>query len=251
MKIGLIDIETAPHTAYIWGPKNAYISPSNIADPGYTLCWAAKWLGQKTVTFRSRWTHGDKKMIADAYEFLNEADAVIHYNGKKFDIPTLNADFIAAGYPPPDSYAEIDLLLAVRSRFRRYSNKLDEVAKWLGVGAKLQHKGMELWTECMERRRESCRVMKEYNIQDVHLLEDVYNRLLPWIKNHPNYALYVNNDRPTCAKCGSVNVKKNGFEYTKTQKYQRYRCCECQNPMRGRTTVLNAEERSTVLAQVA
>lgn len=249
MKIGIIDIETAPHTVFVWGAKNTWISPKHIVEPGYTLCWAAKWLGKKTVTFRSVWTHGKKKMIEDAYDFLCEADAVIHYNGTKFDMPTLNADFIEAGYPPPDSYKDIDLLKTARQRFRRYSLSLDEVSKWLGLGGKLQHKGMELWSDCMARKRESCSIMKEYNIQDVHLTELAYNRILPWIKTHPNMSLYLDTDRPSCTNCGSGEVVKKGYEYTKTQMYQRYRCKDCGTPMRGRFTQISKEKRHTILVQ--
>ncbi len=34
------------------------------------------------------------------------------------------------------------------------------------------------------------KVMEKYNKQDVLLLEKVYDRLLPWIKSHPNHHLF-------------------------------------------------------------
>ncbi|NIV35232.1 MAG: hypothetical protein GWN58_38990, partial [Anaerolineae bacterium] len=48
-------------------------------------------------------------MLEGAWELLDEADAVVHYNGKKFDIPTLNREFVKYGFTPPSPYKQIDL----------------------------------------------------------------------------------------------------------------------------------------------
>lgn len=250
MKKLLIDIETAPHKAFIWGPKNAYISPKNIAEPGFTLCFAAKWVGQKPVTFKSVQDHGAEEMTETAWQMLHEADAVIHYNGTKFDIPTLNADFLEHGLTPPSNYHEIDLLRTVRQRFRRYSNRLDEIARWLDIGAKVQHKGLPLWVDCMGGCEKAWKIMKRYNKQDVYLLEDVYERLLPWIKTHPNHALYVDSDRPTCPRCGSQHIHKRGLEHTRTQSYQKFVCKDCHSWSRERMTAIEPRRRHTILTAV-
>jgi hypothetical protein len=76
--------------------------------------------------------------------------------------------------------------------------------------------------------------MKKYNIQDVRLLEKLYKRLLPWIKNHPNQGVY-SGTKGVCKVCSSKSLKKNGFEYTGVGKYQRYRCNSCGAPNRGPT----------------
>ncbi len=44
-KILLLDIETAPHRVFAWGLWGQDIHLDQIEEPGYTLCWAAKWLG--------------------------------------------------------------------------------------------------------------------------------------------------------------------------------------------------------------
>ena len=101
MKILLLDIETAPHRVFSWGIWNQDINPSNIIEQGYTVCWAAKWYGKKQVMFDSIHRSKRKEMIRGIYDLLEEADAVIHYNGTKFDIPTLNHEFLFDGLPPP------------------------------------------------------------------------------------------------------------------------------------------------------
>jgi len=250
MKILEIDIETAPHSAYIWSCFTKYISPDHIEVPGYTLCFAARWKGDNKVMFHSIWTDGFEGMLDAAWQLLNEADAVIHYNGKKFDVKILNGEFLVQEWTPPAPYAQIDLLPVVRRNFRFPSNKLDYVCKRLGLGAKVHHRGMELWTEVMEGDKKSCKEMMEYNIQDVHLLTPLYERLLPWITEHPNYGMFSDSDRPVCTNCGSENLHKEGTRATKTQLYQRYQCQDCGTWLQDRMTCLDPAKRRNILKQI-
>jgi DNA polymerase elongation subunit (family B) len=249
MRILHLDIETAPNIAYVWSLFSDYVSIDRLVEPGYTLCWSAKWQGEKDIMFSSVHHDGMQAMIGRIHSLLDEADAVVHYNGQKFDIPTLNREFINNDFTPPMPYHQIDLYRVVRKRFRYASNKLDFVAQQLGLGGKTKHKGMELWSECMAGNEEAWATMEEYNKRDVEILEDLYNKLLPWIQNHPNHALYMDTTRPTCTNCGSDKVIKKGVETTKTGQYQRYRCTSCGTPLRGRYTMVTKEKREHVLSQ--
>jgi DNA polymerase elongation subunit (family B) len=247
MKILYLDIETSPHKVYAWGlwDQNVYID--QIVEAGRTLCWAAKWYGKDKIMFNSVYQQKNKHdMIKEIHVLLEEADAVVHYNGKKFDIPVLNKEFILAGLNPPSSYKEIDLLRVAKERFKFASNKLDYVAQILGIGAKLNHKGMELWKGCMENDPKSWRVMEQYNKQDVRLLEKLYKKVLPWIIGHPNHGLYVE-DRPVCRNCGCKKIIKKGFEFTQVGKYQRFRCTGCGASLRGATLLNSIQERRELL----
>jgi len=225
MKILLLDIESAPNTAYVWGLFKQNISISQIVDSSKMLCWAAKWLGEEDVMFSS-FLGGHKKMLKKIHKLLDQADAVVHYNGSRFDIPTLNKEFLLADMPPPAPYQQIDLLKTARQQFRFPSNKLDYVGRALGVGQKEGHEGFELWVKCMNKDPDAWLKMEAYNKQDVVLLEKVYYEFLPWIKNHPNKAL-VKNEGMVCPSCGSHDVSRRGFNLTKTGKYQRYQCNSC------------------------
>jgi DNA polymerase elongation subunit (family B)/predicted RNA-binding Zn-ribbon protein involved in translation (DUF1610 family) len=235
MRILLLDIETAPNTAYVWGLFKQNISISQIVDSSAMLCWSAKWLGEDSVFFKSI-LDGKKKMLTTIHKLLEEADVVIHYNGSRFDIPTLNKEFLEAKMPPPSPFAQVDLLKTARQRFRFPSNKLDYVGKALGLGSKVKHEGFELWIKCMQKDKDAWERMKEYNIQDVVLLERVYERFLPWIKGHPNKAVH-NEQGHSCPTCGSEHVQKRGFALSQAGKYQRYQCQECGTWSRERTSV--------------
>jgi DNA polymerase III epsilon subunit-like protein len=53
-------------------------------------------------------------MVRQAWEMLDEADAVVGYNSKSFDMKHLNREFVLAGYPPPPPYTDIDLMNVVK-----------------------------------------------------------------------------------------------------------------------------------------
>lgn len=249
MKILGLDIETAPAIAYIWSPKTRYVTSDKIISHGYTLCWAAKWLDGEYIKFRSIHHHTHEDMVMKMWELLDEADAVLHYNGSNFDIPRLNSDFIKMGLAPPSPYKEIDLLKTFRKKTGLMYKSLDEVAKFLGMGGKVSHKGMALWTGCMAGNEADWRVMKKYNIHDVNLMIDVYSRVLPWIGGHPNVAIYEpdGQEGPHCPYCGSANVKANGIERTQVLSYQRYRCTDCGANMKGRFTISAKDGRDNIM----
>ena len=248
MKKLCLDLEVAPNIALTWGLFQQNVSLDQIVESGYTLCWAAQWYAEKEIMYMSL-RDGERKMLETIHGLLEEADAVIHHNGKHFDIPILNKDFIKHNITPPSPYHQIDLLETARRRFKFTSNKLDYVAQFLGVGSKLHHKGMALWVGCMNNDPLSWKRMERYNKQDVRLLPKVYAKLLPWINNHPNEALYSDEEVPMCNNCQSKNIVKNGIEHLNTQSYQRYRCQDCGTPMRGRSTILLKEKRRVVLVQ--
>lgn len=230
MKTLLIDIETTPNLAHVWGLWDQNIGLNQLLVPTEMLCFAAKWLDQPKMYFDRRDESGDTTgMVYSAHCLLNEADVVMHFNGRRFDVPHLNREFVLAGLEPPAPFQQIDLLSAVRKQFKFPSNKLEYVLTTLGLAGKKKHEGHELWVKCMANDPKAWRTMTAYNKRDVRALEDLYYRIRPWIPNHPNVALYE--DEPatgqTCPGCGSTALTMQGHRYTQMGKYQRYQCNDC------------------------
>ncbi len=190
-------------------------------------------MGEKKIHFRNE---HDDDFLQKIWDLIDEADAIVHYNGKSFDMKHLNREFLLAGMDPPSSYVNIDLLSTMRQNFKMASNKLEWVSIQLGYEGKVKHRGIQLWFDCMEDIPKAWREMKRYNIQDVVLLEDVYNDLLPWIKGHPNWGHYIEGDL-VCRNCGSTKIKLDGWERRTVIPYQRYRCTNCKKPLRGRKKI--------------
>jgi hypothetical protein len=176
--------------------------------------------------------------IYKIWDLLDEADAVVTYNGVSFDMKHLNKDFLLIGLHPPSGYHNIDLYQTVKTRFKFQSNKLDYVAPQLGLGQKTKHEGMVLWDKVVAGDAAAWRRMERYNRQDVKLTKRLYHRILPWIVNHPNVGLWVADPRnPVCTHCGSQDLQKKGKQFnTKTQSYDRFKCNSCGTPLRGRFT---------------
>lgn len=235
MKILLLDIETAPNKVYSWGLWDQNIGTNQVMETSYILCWSAKWYGESKVMFDSVKKSKQRQMLGGMHKLLNEADVVVHYNGLKFDIPTLNKEFIALGYMPPAPYRQVDCLKEVKRMFRFQSNKLDFVSQALAIGEKAKHEGFELWVKCMEGDEAAWKRMERYNRQDVKLLETLYTRLRPWIEKHPNVATHE--DVMGCPKCGSQKYSQQGYRTTSMMKYPRYQCQNCGGWFRGNKTV--------------
>lgn len=223
VKIALIDIETAPSVGYVWGKYDQTVIA--FEQDWYVLCFSVKWLGSDKVYCYSMEDMSSKELIQKLWEVFDEADVIIAHNGDDFDIKKSNAMFLLGNLEPPSFYKTIDTLKIARKYFRFDSNKLNDLGIYLGVGEKKPTTGFAIWKGCMEGDKASWKIMREYNIQDIHLLEAVYLRLRPWYNNHPNLNLYSGGH--ACPTCQSVKTQKRGLSYTKVQIRQRYHCNDC------------------------
>lgn len=225
-----LDIETRPNEVYEWslvGSRNGSLPNAMLIKPSEMLCFAAKWIGEDTEPiFKSTFHDGQDAMIDEAWTLLNEADVLVHYNGARFDEPKINVEFILSGYAPPAPYNRVDLYNTVKRKFAFPSGKLEYVAQALGIGEKVTHSGFDLWKRCMANDAEAWEEMKGYNIQDAILNEKLYAALKPWISALPSYGAELGED--VCPACGSTDLNREGFAYTRSGRYQRYRCDECQ-----------------------
>lgn len=237
VKILTIDIETTPNLGYIWSLWKQTLSLSQLVETGEVICFAAKWYGSRKILYYSVHHDGKEAMLQAAHDLLSEADVVVHYNGKGFDIPHLQREFLLAGMEPPAPFAQVDLLHVVKKQFRFVSNKLDHVVQELGIGAKTSHTGFQLWLDCMAGSDKAWNLMRKYNRQDVVITERLYDRLRPWIPSHPAHSLYNGSDEDSCPNCGSTELKPQGYSYTSVSVFQRYKCADCGRWSRGQNRI--------------
>lgn len=232
-KILIIDIETRPALAYVWGLYDQTISLNQLVSPSAPICFAAKFVGEKTVHFYSEWGDGREVMIKKAHELLSEADAVVGYNSDSFDLRKLRGEFLLSGLTPPPPLTSIDLLKSVK-RLGFQSNKLAYIGPLLNIGKKVKHAGFELWIKVLEGDTVAQRKMEKYNIGDVTLTESLYLKLLPFISNHP----HLGSVKHECGACGSDKVQSRGYRRTKHYRIQRTQCTSCGSWGEGTRTKL-------------
>lgn len=236
MKILLLDIETSPNTAFVWGIFNENIPLSRLIETSDILCWSGKWLGEETGFFSSIQRHSKKKMLKGIHGLLSQADVVVTYNGNRFDLPILNREFLQAGMAPPAPYKSVDVYQTVKRKFRFVSNKLDHICAELGLGKKKDTE-FQLWVDCMNKDPVAWARMEAYNIHDVTLLEKVYLKVLPWMATHPNQSVYE--ETSCCPNCGGDKYQARGYAITRAYKYRRFQCNSCGAWFRGRDNLAN------------
>lgn len=254
-KILLFDVETAPMRAYVWGRWKQNINLEATISEWYMLCWSAKWLYSNEVisdklTSSESIKEDDKRIVEHLWELVNEADIVIAYNGKKADIPWMNTRFVIHNLIPPTPYFLIDPCDAVRKYFGFSSNKLDALAGYFNIEHKMDT-DFSLWNKAVKGDEEALNYMSTYCSKDVLILEEVYLRLRPYIKNHPNIGNYCSTNIPICSKCGDNDLEliKDQYYYTSVSKYNLYRCKKCGSISRGRVNLNNNKVNLTSICK--
>ena len=254
-KILLLDIETAPMQAFIWRRWKENIGDSQVISRWFILTWSAKWLFDNKVmsaklTSKEAKSQDDERIVKEIWQLLDEADIVIAHNGEKYDIPQMNARFIVHGLKPTSPYQQIDTLKVARKQFDFDGNGLDNLANIFGIKGKIQT-SFELWDRCVAGEKKALKEMESYNQQDVLLLEELYLKMRPWIKSHPNLSLYVDAEVPTCSACGSTNLTQKGEYVTMVGRYTTHICEDCGAPSRERISNVSKEKRKSLLVSVA
>jgi hypothetical protein len=187
----------------------------------------------------------DKKLLKAVWKLLDEADLVIGQNNKQFDIKKLNARFIINGMQPPSQYRQIDTKILAKRSFAFTSNKLEYMTDKLCTkhkkGKHKQFHGHQLWVECIKGNKKAWKEMEEYNKLDVLSTEELFYKLEPWGREI-NYQVYDEEATETCM-CGDPDFIKNGFYYTNTSKYQKYRCRTCGAESRGKENLVPQDVR--------
>lgn len=252
-KILLVDIETAPKLAHVWGLWNQNIGIKQIVQDMYILNWSAKWLDDDYIYTDSLHYHklwdkdptNDSLILEDIWKMMDEADVIVGHNGDKFDIPTLNARFLYHGMQPPSPYTKYDTLKAVKRNIRMTSNKLDFLTQSFKLGAKIDTGGFELWSDIVLRKdRNAFDRMVEYCEHDVELLEELYKLIRPWDNKHPSTVLRGSLANKSCNVCQSTSLVRNGSYATITQIYQKYKCSDCGHNMRSRKAEPRTREQT-------
>lgn len=251
----LLDIETAPLSAYLFGIWNQNINLEFLMGDWFMLSWVAKFLHEDKIysdvlTPNEAISEDDKRICHSIWDLIDLADIVVAHNGKKFDIKKLNTRFIINGLLPPTPYQQIDTLEVAKRVFSFTSNKLDQINRQLGIDRKTETKAA-LWVGCKKGDAESLKEMVKYNENDVLILQKTYLKLRPWMYSHPNVNVYNSQMKPACHKCGSTNIEQEGEYATGVSLFATYRCVDCGSISRSRISQLGKKKRENLLTSIS
>jgi DNA polymerase elongation subunit (family B) len=223
-KIIMWDVETIPALAAVFTLYPERIPHEAIVKDWSIVSIAWKEMGKKTTHCVSVLDDPKrfKKDVGDDYHVIKtirdvfeDADIIVGHNSKKFDTKKLNTRLIYHGLPPlPTGLHQVDTLQEVRKVASFTSNRLDYLCKTLiGEGKIETQKG--LWMKALRGEKKAIEEMVVYNKMDVVLLEELYLKIRPYMKSHPDINAMDGWDRGTgCPKCGSKELKKSKVRYS-------------------------------------
>lgn len=237
-RILIFDIETAPCVGEFWSrPWQTNII--RIIHDTHMIGFSAKWYQGKQITRcladykgYKPGSRDDKALVTELRELIDQADVCVAHHGKKFDFPYTNGRFVVNGLAPARNYKPYDTRERAARLFKFTSNKLDDIARMLGLGAKIPIH-YDTWVDCSQGDPKAWKRMKTYNAHDTKLLEMVYEKFKPFDSQHPNMNLLLN-QAEGCPSCGSQNKQKRGFGYTTTGRRQEYQCMNCDRRFSGK-----------------
>lgn len=221
----LIDIEVSPNIGFFW--QSGYklnIGYENIIHERAIICVCYKWEGEKRV-YSLRWDakKSDKSLLKELVPVLDQATELVMHNGDSFDLKWIRTRALLHGLKMTPRYVTIDTLKYARSRFRFNSNRLDYLAKFLGIGAKV-HTGFDLWKSIvLDKSEPAMKKMIRYCKGDVILLEKVFEKM----KNHLPAKTHVTGVKIDCPECGGrTKISKTRLSAGGVKTFQRS-CNSC------------------------
>jgi hypothetical protein len=129
-RILIADVETNPITAHVWGVRDQYVGLDQVIEDWSVLAFAAKWYGDKKVSYTDTSGRGagkvrdDKALLAELASLLDEADIVVGHTAKAFALKKISARMIQHGMKPHSPVRCIDTYHAAKRAGAFSSNKL-------------------------------------------------------------------------------------------------------------------------------
>lgn len=254
-KILVFDIETSFITGAIWQIGKQHVNKSQILDDWFILSYAAKWLYEEEVfggvlTSKEALQRDDKRLAQELYKLFDSADILISYNGNMFDIPRVNTRLLINGIQPPSSYKSIDVYQTISRNFSFTSKSMDYVNYQLNLERK-KETDIDLWKRSVAGDEDALKELNLYNLQDVVVLQEQYLAVRPWIKSHPNVALWYDSKEVVCPYCGSADLAYIDHSYsTPSGLYRGFRCNHCHGVGRTQEQLLDKEKRKSLVKTI-
>lgn len=160
------------------------------ADIGVMLSWAVKYPGEdrvySDVVTKNELFEGkmDRRIVESLIEEIKKADALVTYFGTGFDNTFMRTRALILDIPFP-AYGSIyhyDVYFTARSKLKLHSKRLDSVAKALGCKHQKTPVDISVWQKARWGDKASLNYIVEHNEGDVYVLEEVYEKLRPFVQ---------------------------------------------------------------------
>lgn len=218
----VLDIETMPAVSFHWKSWDENISMDQMREPSRVYSCGMHWLDT------SEWLYAEAStpvLEPAMYEFVHremaKADAIVTYNGDKFDLPRLTSGFIDHNLPALGKLTSIDCIKFIRTLKLPY-NSLAYALQHYKLGKKVKTDGFQLWRDVYFGDEKARKKMQRYCMGDVRGLANLYKRIRGHIKNHPDLS-----GGTGCPVCLSDRALPMDPRYTKLYTIEKRACCDC------------------------
>lgn len=223
-----------------WDPfPPKYLHMDTMVRRPRIMCFAAKWYGSDDIIYldergKAGGTRGAGQMVRGMWDLLEEADAVVTFNGDKADVPWMHEEFQYHNLPRPMPYRSIDLYKMNRTRFARPYKSLRYLARELGTAPKMDVSGKDLWELCAQGDAAAWDTMRDYNIQDVRTTEESWLSQLSWLNGSAHLGVLIDDgENRRCPNCGSTKMTRHHKPArANVRAYEAFRCDDCGTPIR-------------------
>jgi uncharacterized protein YprB with RNaseH-like and TPR domain len=214
------------------------------AEIGHMLVVGAGWFSEKKYkpfTFRiddyplyKKDRLDDSILVSQAYDLLEQADMIVTWYGKGFDIPFIRTRGVY--WREPRSMAEpphVDLYYTATYRhqkatYKSGSNRLDAWARWLETTNDKTRFGQKQWKRAMADYKDGIDYIDDHCKKDILVLGEVYRELRHEVSPHPNLPLILGEPaNQLCPVCCSPRTFRDGFKFTRVSRHFQWRCSDC------------------------
>lgn len=172
-RIGFFDIEASHLKASIGNCISWAIKPAG--KKAKFCCWT-----RKEAIDRNRL---DKRVMKELLKELANYDLLVTYFGTGFDIKFIRTRAMILGldFPEFGELRHFDVYYAVRNKMSLHSNRLAVATQTLGIEGKTPLPP-SIWSGARLGYKDSLKEVEVHNIEDVNILEELYNEILPYVQ---------------------------------------------------------------------
>jgi uncharacterized protein YprB with RNaseH-like and TPR domain len=205
------------------------------ADFGNMLAFGYKWQGGKTEVLSILDTNklckacglveavDDKSLVIAARDIIEDADMLVTWFGKGFDWKFLNTRIVDAKLKPLPPTPHVDLYFTAKHHLKLTSNRLASVQDFLRLPSEKTTLRKRVWRRAQAGHVASIKYIVEHCKKDVDVLQEAYDRLKPYVRQHPTVALLTSR---TC-KVDGAQMQSRGTTWAGGKMLRRLACRKC------------------------
>ena len=211
-------------------------STSLNADDGDLLVFAYKWLDEKKAHVPSvldtclpcdgckRIHIDDRALVRQAHAIMSQADVMLTFNGKNFDIKYMQSKFMRYGLPALPEISHVDLYQTARTKMRLTRKSLANISHYLQLTNEKTKLDWDIWRRAAKGYTKEIRYIRDHGAADIYVTQELYEKhMRQYVRQHPRVSGYG-----PCRRCGADTLERRGVAVTILKGQQhRYQCRTC------------------------